>query len=127
MKRNKITAKQAGITAQKFWDWFPPVNLGPVVNSGFAETFPVVSKSGRSLYFSSSRPGTGGLDIRVSQRASADEPWGEPKILGPNVNTEFNEDSAALSRDWHWLFFASNRPGGPGRDRSLGLLARPHE
>ena len=125
MKRNKSTARLAGISlviaftmdstaAQKFWDWSPPVNLGPVVNSGFQETFPVISKNGRSLYFSSSRPGVGGLDIWVSQRANVDEPWGEPKILGSNVNTASNEDSAALSRDGHWLFFASNRPGGLG-------------
>jgi hypothetical protein len=114
--------------AQKFTDWSPPVNLGPVINSGFNETFPVVSKRRLSLYFSSNRPGFGGLDIWVSRRASVGHPWGEPTLLGENVNTAFDEDSAALSRDGHWLFLASNRPGGQGNlDLWVSWRAHTHD
>jgi hypothetical protein len=34
--------------------------------------------------------------------------------LGPNVNSPYDDRAPALSRDGHWLFFGSNRPGGQG-------------
>ena len=68
-----------------------------------------------SLYFHSERPGgLGSTDIWVSQRASEDGPWGTPANIGTAVNTPFTEAVAALSRDEHWLFFSSDRPGGSG-------------
>ena len=102
-------------TAKKFAEWSAPINLGPVVNSAFEEFLPEMSKNGLSLYFASNRPGPfGGEDLWVSRRATRDDAWGEPLNLGPNVNTSFNERSPALSRDGHFLFFATTRPGGSG-------------
>jgi hypothetical protein len=102
-------------TAKKFSEWSEPVNLGPVVNSAFEEFLPEISKNGLSLYFASNRPGPiGGEDLWVSRRATPDDAWGEPLNLGASVNTIFNERSPALSRDGHFLFFATNRPGGSG-------------
>ena len=102
-------------TAKKFSEWSTPENLGSVVNSAFEEFLPAMSPNGRSLYFTSNRPGPfGGEDIWVSQRATRHDPWGSPTNLGPNVNTSFAERSPALSRDGHYLFFATNRPGGFG-------------
>lgn len=40
--------------------------------------------------------------------------WSEPVSLGPSINTEFNDQQAALSKDGLTLYFASNRPGTPG-------------
>jgi WD40-like Beta Propeller Repeat len=103
--------------ASKFSDWSAPVNLGPIVNSSFGDFAPAVSKNGLSLYFSSDRPGSlGPSDIWVSQRESRDDPWGTPVNLGPPVNTSFGERAPAFSRDGHWMFFVSNRPGGVGDD-----------
>jgi hypothetical protein len=103
------------IAAPDFANWSAPVNLGPVVNSGFAEAGPAVSKDGLSLYFHSERPGgEGSTDFWVSQRASKDAPWEAPVHLGEAINTPFTEAVAALSRDEHWLFFTSDRPGGLG-------------
>jgi WD40-like Beta Propeller Repeat len=68
-----------------------------------------------SLYFSSDRAGGfGGQDIWVAQRASVDSPWAPPMNLGQVVNTADVESAPALSRDEHWMFFNSNRPGGFG-------------
>lgn len=101
--------------AKKYSDWSAPVNLGPVINSGLSDQGPAISKDGRSLYFTSDRSGgLGGFDMYVSQRARADEPWGSPVNLGPTVNTTFDEGNQALSRDGHFLFFQSKRPGGLG-------------
>ena len=99
----------------KFTDWSTPMNLGPAVNSSFSDITPAVSKNGLSLYFSSGRPSSlGGLDLYVSQRSSTEEPWGPPVNLGPVINSGEIDQAPALSRDDHYLFFATNRDGGTG-------------
>jgi len=112
------TYRDAGIAAPTFGAWSAPVNLGAAVNTEFGEFAPHTSKDGLSLYFASTRPATygsfGGEDLWVSTRVSADAPWGIPMNLGQIVNTDANERSPALSRDGHYLFFASDRAGGFG-------------
>ncbi len=103
--------------APRFGDWSAPMNLGPIVNSAFLEQGPAISKDGLSLFFAAGaqRGGFGLQDLWVSQRASADDPWGPPANLGPTINTKAVETVPALSRDEHWMFFNSDRPGGFGR------------
>lgn len=104
------------VTAQPdFSDWSAPVNLGTFVNSPTFDASPSLSKDGRSLYFTSNRPGGFGVnDTWVSQRSSEEESWGLPINLGPVINTASGDAQPSLSRDGHWLFFVSNRPGGFG-------------
>jgi len=109
-----IVAGMPSAHAQKFSDWSAPVNLGSVINSAFSDQDAAISKDSLSLYFASNRPGLGGFDMYVSQRARVDDPWGSPVNLGPTVNTPFDEGNAAFSRDGHFLFFQSKRPGGFG-------------
>src|SRR5215471_17462185 len=98
--------------AQQFSDWLTAVNLGPVVNSGFDDQHPAISKDGLRLYFVSNRPGGfGGLDIWVSRRASLEDPWEAPINLGPSINSSSNDFAPNLSTDGHLLFFDSDRPG----------------
>src|SRR5712691_7240744 len=109
-----VLASDVAMAAPKFSGWSVPTNLGPAVNSAFSDQSPAISKDGLSLYFGSTRPGgSGALDIWVSQRETADGAWEPPMNVGP-VNTAFIENVPALSRDDHWLFFNSNRPGGFG-------------
>jgi hypothetical protein len=101
--------------APTFSGWSAPGNLGPIVNSRFLDGSPAVSKNGLSLYFTSTRPeGFGAQDIWVARRATPDSPWEAPANLGPLVNTLAIEAGAVLSRDEHWLFFNSDRPGSLG-------------
>ena len=103
------------VAGPRFSDWSEPVNLGCVVNSSAEDRGPALSKNGLSLYFSSTRPGGFGTsDLWVSQRASEDDPWGPPVNLGAVINTSSAETGPFLSRDGHYLFFQSNRPGGFG-------------
>src|SRR5262245_43869694 len=97
-------------------EWSDPMNLGSVVNSEFSEVLPHISKNGLSLFFTSDRPvgSFGSFDIWVSQRESRDDPWGPPMNLGPNINTASNDRAPALSRDGHFLFFATSGRGGFG-------------
>jgi Periplasmic component of the Tol biopolymer transport system len=103
---------------QRFSDWSEPVNLGEKVNSPAGDFFPVISKDGLSLYFTSSRahgePSRIDWDIYVCTRGSVSEPWGTAQALGPNINTAFDEGAPAFSPDGHWMFFSSTRDGGEG-------------
>ncbi len=96
-------------------EWSTPVNLGPPINSTFAENHPALSKDGLSLYFTSDRPGGEGLtDVWVARRACEDCAWETPINLGPVINSTSVDAGADLSNDEHYLFFFSNRPGGAG-------------
>jgi Tol biopolymer transport system component len=106
---------KASLAAGHLSEWSAPVNVGPTVNSPFVDNLPVLSKDGLSLYFTSNRPGgSGALDLWVSRRASLDAPWGVAANLGSTVNSSGNDAAPNLSRDGHYLFLTSNRPGGFG-------------
>ena len=100
--------------------WSAPVNMGAPLNTAAFENAPELSRDGLALYFASNRPGSvGSVDIYVSRRACTDasDPqcaWGEPVNLGPTVNTTALDGGPHLSRDGHWLYFFSDRPGGFG-------------
>jgi hypothetical protein len=107
-------------------EWGDPVNLGAVVNSPNNDLAPAISKDGLSLYFQSNRPGgLGAQDLWVSQRSDEDAEWGPPVNLWLPINSAFTEGAPAFSRDGHWLFFNSNRPGGVG-GTDMWVSWRPH-
>ncbi len=110
-----------------FSEWSPPVNLGPVVNSGINDATPALAPNGLSLYFRSERPGGyGESDIYVSQRMGLGAPWEEPRNLGPNINTPGFEGGPNFSPDGLRLYFITARTGacgGPG-DRDVWVSTR---
>jgi len=117
-----VVACMFGASATSLWaggprytEWSQPVNLGPTLNSSGTDARAAISRDGLSLYLESNRPGSvGDDDIWVSQRESVDDAWGAPVNLGPTVNSAAGDRVPALSRDGHWLFFGSDRPGGFG-------------
>src|SRR3989337_1693992 len=111
-----MASSNAG-AAPTFSDWAAPVNLRPVVKSAILEQGPAISKDGLSLFLASgaARGGFGLQDLWVSQRVGEDDPWGPPMNLGPTINSAAVDTVPALSRDGHWMFFNSDRPGGFGR------------
>jgi Tol biopolymer transport system component len=93
-------------------NWFTPVNLGMVVNSGNYDIWPSISAGGLTLYFCSSRPGGyGGEDIWVTTRASRDDNWSAPVNLSPAINSSSRDRAPVISADGLELFFASTRYG----------------
>jgi hypothetical protein len=106
-----------------FSDWSEPVNLGPVVNSGFNDFHPGISRDGLSLYFTSDRPGGAGPggpgfeELWVAQREDLDADWEPPLNLGPQINKPgFSTATPNLTPNGQRLFFSSNRPGSYGQD-----------
>jgi len=106
--------------------WSVPVNLGEPVNSGYSEKQPSLSSDGKSLYFSSNRPGgKGNYDIWVSV-LDENGKWTNPVNLGDSINTPEDEQSPFIHPDNQTLYFSSNGwPGMGGHDlyfsRRLGI------
>lgn len=92
-------------------DWSEPTNLGPMVNSSSHDFAPHVSADELTIFFGSTRPGGfGAWDIWVTTRATTEDDWGQPKNLGPPINTSFTDDTPVISFDGNILYFKSRRP-----------------
>ena len=97
--------------------WSEPARLGATINTEWDDSGPAISRDGLTLYFQSNRLGgtepqeLANCDIWVARRQSVHHEWDWPENLGA-VNTGLCENSVALSRDEHYLFFGRPRPGG---------------
>jgi Tol biopolymer transport system component len=113
-----IFLSSAAFAERKYSDWDTPVNLGcGTINSAVDDFGPAISKDGLSLYLSSNRPGStptsaGTLsnDIWAATRPSVNDPWDTP-VNVTAVNSASIDSNASFSRDGHWMFFNSDRPG----------------
>ena len=77
---------------------------------------PYLTPDGTSLYFASDAPGGyGGKDIYVAQK-QAGGTWGEPKNLGPAINTEGYEGFPFISADGKFYFASDGHMGMGGLD-----------
>jgi hypothetical protein len=95
--------------------WPAAVNLGTEINGPEVEGSPCLSADGLTLLYSSNRAGgSGGSDLWMTKRTSADGPWSPPLNLGPEVNSPLNDENPCLSADGLSLVFCSSREGGPG-------------
>lgn len=69
--------------------WSEPRNLGPEINAPSQEMSAFLAADGRTLYFTSNRPGgLGSMDIWVSTRLDDSwKRWSKPQNLGSTINT----------------------------------------
>lgn len=97
--------------------WQPAYNISEPVNTAAWESQPCLSPDGRTLYFSSSRPGgKGGKDIWQSQINNHGF-WSEPINLGDSINTPGDENSPFIHYDNRTLYYSSDGfPGLGGQD-----------
>jgi len=86
--------------------WGQTVKLNKNINTRYWESHGFVTEDGEQLIFASDRPGGfGGLDLYLSKKVNGD--WGPPVNLGPEINTQFNEDRPFLINNGKILFFSS--------------------
>ncbi len=86
--------------------WGQTVKLNKNINTKYWESHGFVTEDGEQLIFASDRPGGfGGLDLYLSKKVNGD--WGPPVNLGPEINTQFNEDRPFLINNGKILFFSS--------------------
>ncbi len=112
-KRDSFGSCDLYISRKTGESWSRPKNLGKSINSHYWESQPSLSADGRTLYFSSNRPGgNGGRDLWVS---NFEEPrWTKPKNLGNKVNTFKDETTPFIHPNGETLFFSSNGHIGMG-------------
>ncbi len=87
--------------------WSKIKSVGKYVNSIYWEAFGFITPDGKTMYFSSNRPGgEGDLDIWTSQRA-ADGSWERPVNLGNTINTPYDENTPYFDTENNALLFSS--------------------
>ncbi len=89
--------------------WATPINLGPTINTPFAERTPFLHPDGKTLYFSSEgHAGLGGLNIYKSTRLSDTSwtEWSRPVNLGKEINTAGADWGYVLSTDGTTAYLA---------------------
>lgn len=95
-------------------EWTAPQPMPGIVNSSFEEKSVSLSPDEKTLYFSSNRPGGfGGLDIYRATKDSKGE-WTNVRNLGPNINTEMDDDGPFIDYDGVTLYFSSKGRKGMG-------------
>ena len=111
-------------SAPRYSDWSTPTYAGSI-NTADLEFPNGISRDGLSLYFQRGAALTSGEDLYVVHRPDTEADWGVPVRLPPTVNSSANDRGAFISKDGHWLYFASSRAGGAG-DYDLYVSWRAH-
>lgn len=94
--------------------WSDPISMPGQINTEHLENSASLTEDFQTLYFTSNRPGGyGGTDIYVSQIGKTGL-WGAPELLGPEINTEMDEDGVFISSNGNHLYFSSNGHAGMG-------------
>lgn len=88
--------------------WLKPFPLDQNVNmDGFRSMNPYLSADGKTLYFSSNRPGgEGGMDIWLTELGPNGETK-EPQNIGNQINTPDNEITPFFHENTRTLYFSS--------------------
>ena len=90
--------------------WSKPTPISPFINTGSNEATISLTPDGQTLIIYKGDVGNG--DIFYSSFDGKD--WTIPSKFGSNINTDYWETHACLSRDGQTLYFVSDRPGGMG-------------
>jgi outer membrane protein OmpA-like peptidoglycan-associated protein len=90
------------------------------------ENSAALTGDGSKLYFTSDRPGGyGGTDIYVAEK-NKNGAWINTQNLGPEINTEYDEDGAFISANGEHLYFSSFGHAGMG-DMDIYRSTYDHE
>jgi len=86
--------------------WTKTVKLNKNINTKYWESHGFISEAGDKIIFASDRPGGfGGLDLYISSKVNGE--WGPAINVGPEINTQFNEDRPFIINNGMTLFFSS--------------------
>jgi WD40-like Beta Propeller Repeat len=119
--------------------WSPGTYVAELNSAGFRNTRTAIRRrDGLEMLITSNRPGTvGALDLWVSLRDSAQDPWSIPIDLNVEnlnkggtavVNTTANDGAPALSWDGQTVIFYSNKAGGlGGNDLYTSTRQKPND
>ena len=96
--------------------WGMPKPMVKPINSRQKETSFSITADEETVYFVSERPqgSQGGRDIYFMEKDSRGR-WGKAQNLGPEINTEYDEEAVFIHPEGHILYFSSqghNSMGG---------------
>lgn len=95
--------------------WSRMKKLGKKINSPDWESHVSITRDGKTLFFTSDRPGGyGGLDVYKSNFDEASDEWGEAENLGPTINSIYDEETPYIINDGKILYFSSQGHYGMG-------------
>lgn len=89
------------------WSRMKPLNK--IINTKYWESHATITKDGKTMFFTSDRPGGfGGLDIYRSDKDDKGE-WGPAVNLGPTINSIYDEETPFVIGDKgnYTLYFSS--------------------
>jgi outer membrane protein OmpA-like peptidoglycan-associated protein len=91
--------------------WSRPLDLGESINTKYSETTPFLSADGKTLYFSSDRPGgQGSQDIYLTRRLDDTwQNWRKPQNLGSPINTEEYDAYYSIAAKGDYAYFMSGK------------------
>jgi outer membrane protein OmpA-like peptidoglycan-associated protein len=90
-----------------------PVKINDVNNAERWETHYTVSPDGNTVFFVSDRlEGYGKRDIYMMEKIDGE--WSEPKNMGGNINSEWDEDAPFMGLDNNVLYFSSTDSSSMG-------------
>lgn len=93
--------------------WTEPGDLEGI-NTPYIENSATITSDGKTIYFTSNRPGgLGRTDIYMCTKDSKGR-WVNPQNLGELINTEMDEDAVFISANGKHLYFSSNGHAGMG-------------
>ncbi len=93
-------------------------NMGDVINSEFEDKGPMVSADGKTLIFTSQRPGKSSAvnpddgmyfeDIYISRWDTLKKMWGDAELIPGSLNTEGQDAATSISPDGKQIFLFKN-------------------
>lgn len=91
--------------------WTRPLELGDEINTKYSETTPFLSADGKTLYFSSDRPGgQGSQDIYLTRRLDDTwQHWRKPQNVGTPINTEEYDAYYSIAAKGDYAYFMSGK------------------
>jgi outer membrane protein OmpA-like peptidoglycan-associated protein len=99
---------------RKDGSWSSPDALNENINSPYNENSASLSPDGKTLFFSSDKPGgKGGIDIYFSKMDNRGR-WGIAQNIGAPINTKTDEEGAFIDYDGKTLYFSSRGHSGMG-------------
>lgn len=101
-------------------------NMGDAINSEFDDKNPVITADGRTIIFSSRRPGKSSAldvegdnkyfeDIYISRWDTVKKMWAEAELIPGAINTEGHDAATSISPDGKQIFIYKNDANGESR------------
>ena len=99
-------------------------NMGDVINSEFDDKAPMVTADGKTLIFTSRRPGKSSQldedgkyfeDIYISKWDTVKKMWADAELIPGSINTEAHDACTSISPDGKQIFIYKNDVNGESR------------